>query len=178
MVLDPAGPRRVSTSNATGKGGGQTRESALHMPRSMNVVRVALAARLHSSGYVNRALRLAGQILVLFAIAVLLTAWQTTTDRGRPNPGLLVAAAGLAMLVAGGLMVAGRRRDLVEKLLAGLTAASFAIALAVASAAGSTTSAETVFGLFQPALFLAVWLSVALALRDGYRAINPEDSRG
>ena len=125
----------------------------------------------------SQALRLTGQVLLLFAIAVLLTAWHTATDMAKPNLAWLVASAGIAMAIAGALMVAGRRRDLVEKLLAGLSAASFAIALAVASAAGPTTSAEVVFGTFQPALFFAGWLFLALALRDGYRRIAL-DGRG
>jgi hypothetical protein len=134
----------------------------------MNRARVQLGLVVISKRGVSQALRLAGQLLVLFAIAVLLTAWHTTTEVGRPNLALLVWAAGAAMAIAGALMVVGRRRDLVEKLLAGLTAAGFAIALAVASAAGPTTSAETVFQTFQPALFFAAWLFLALALRDGY----------
>jgi peptidoglycan/LPS O-acetylase OafA/YrhL len=133
-----------------------------------------LVAQISTQG-VSQALRLAGQVLLLLAIAVLLTAWHTTSEKGWPNLALLVGAAGVAMAIAGALMIFRRRRDLVEKLLAGLTAASFAIALAVASAAGPTASAETVFQTFQPALFFAVWLFLALALRDGYRRV-PLDS--
>lgn len=144
----------------------------------MNPLRLWSRADLTWTKYSSRVLGLAGLGLILFAIAVLLTSWQTATDRGKPNLGLLVAAAGFAMLVAGVFMIAGRRRDLVEKLLAGLTAASFAIGLAVASAAGATTSAEMVFGTFQPALFFAAWLFLALALRDGYQRIDMEGHRG
>jgi peptidoglycan/LPS O-acetylase OafA/YrhL len=117
----------------------------------------------------QKPLGFAGCILAFFATAVLLTAWQTATDKAKPNLGVLLGAAGLAMLIAGFLMIAGRRRDLVEKLLAGLTAASFAIGLAVASAADPATSAETVFATFQPALIFAACLFVALGLKDGYR---------
>lgn len=71
------------------------------------------------------------------------------------------------MFIAALFMIAGRRPDLVETLLTGLTGASFAVALAVANSAGPSTSSETVLGIFQPSVFFAFWLLLAASLREG-----------
>jgi len=113
-------------------------------------------------------LRRAGRGLGLCAIGALLLAGRTAVDRGMPNLAFLLAAAGVAMLAAAGLMVARRRADLVSDLLGGLTGGSFAISLAALATAAPTTSAEVVFASFQPPIFFAAWLIAARALRDGY----------
>jgi hypothetical protein len=109
--------------------------------------------------------------LGLCAIAGLLLAWQTATVRAMPNPAVLFGAAGVAMLIAAGLMIRRLRADLVAELLGGLTAASFAFSSAGLATAGPGTSPEVVFGSFQPALFFAARLLVSRAVRDRYRQV-------
>ncbi len=116
----------------------------------------------------GRLMRPIGTLIALAGVAVLLTALQVAIGRGEPNFGLLVGAAGMALLIAGTFMAGRRRPDLVAALLGSMTAASFALALAAVSSAPPSENAEPLFGSFQPTLLFGVAFFLFLALRGGF----------
>ncbi len=116
----------------------------------------------------GRLIRPIGTLIALVGVAVLLTALQVAIGRGEPNFGLLVGAAGMALLIAGAFMAGRRRPDLVAALLGSMTAASFAVAIAAVSSAPPRENAEQAFASFQPSLVFAAVLFAFLAVRSGF----------
>ena len=113
------------------------------------------------------ALKLTGLVAGLAGIAMVLTAFDFRTPT--PNLAYCTGLVGLALVTAGGLMVARTRFDLVRALLGGLAGSLFALACAAAATAGPSTKADTVFGLFLPPLLLGLLLFVVLAFRSDFK---------
>jgi hypothetical protein len=112
------------------------------------------------------ALKLTGLATGLAGIAMLLAAFDFRTPT--PNLAYCTGLIGLALITAGGLVVARTRFDLVRALLGGLAGSLFALACAAAATAGPSTKSDTIFGLFLPPLLLGLALFVALACRSEF----------